>query len=113
MALDRFIRFPKHRPSRENTERVLKNFLGEAGRVEWREDQRSFYISLPGSPGFPFEGISDIPQMGRYSGNERWIEIFYDAEQFDVITRQQDEFTNVVANGIAQMFARYWEGDVE
>lgn len=114
MALDRFVKFTDKRPTREEVELVLCNFLGGVGSVEWAEGQRRFYVTLPGKNSFPFNGIaSALAQLGQYHPDGRWIEVYIDDEQFDVITRQQDEFTNVLAKGISKMFARFWQGETE
>lgn len=115
MALDRFIRFGDRRPTREQTELVLRNFIGDAGRVFWEGGR--FFVQLAGKNSFPFKGIEGVPEHmqsdDRYHPDGRWIEVYIGTTQFDVITREHDEYTNVVADGIAAMFARFWDGELE
>jgi len=119
MALDRFVRFKSRRPTRAEIALVLINFFSGIAEVAWDEKQDRFYITLPGKPSCAFNGLilNDVfsePWSKQYDEQDgRWIELYYDAEQFDVITRQQDEFTNVIARGIADMFARFWNGKVD
>jgi hypothetical protein len=119
MAADRFIYFKKERrPTRDELESVLKNFLGSqvAGEVEWNEQQSRFYVTLPGKTSFPFQDLTDaLRHPFADEKRERWIEVWMDPEDptIDVMTRGMDEYTNVIANGIVKMLARYWEGEME
>jgi hypothetical protein len=111
MALDRFVKFGARRPSKEEVGLVLRDFFGpEAAKVEWEGDR--FYVSLPGKNSFPFASLPD-GGWNPFEGHERWIEIFVNDKQFDVITRLADEYTNVIAEGLAKMFARFWDGELE
>jgi len=113
MALDRFVNFDKRRPTKEETGLVLRDFFGpDAGTVEWKGDR--FFVTLPGKSSFPFASLPDALRDPFAGGDrERWIEVYVTKSQFDVITRQHDEYTNVIAEGLAQMFARYWDGKLE
>lgn len=117
MAQDRFINFNERRPSRAETESVLRHFIGDAGVVVWDAEQSRFMIHLVGSGSFPFIEIAGVPEWSRthaqYHPDGRWIEVMYTDTQFDVLTRQQDEYTNAVADGIARAFARFWNGHVD
>lgn len=121
MAADRFIRFdgPKaRRPKKDELLLVLKNFVGGAGGVEWVDDQDRAYITLPGHPSFPFRGLPEMEGRDRHDGEQdrpRWIEVWQDPRDgtVDVMTRGMDEFTNVVAEGVAKMIARWWGGEYE
>lgn len=110
MALDRFVQFkPRKWPKKKEIERVLLNFLGGVGTVEWKKDR--FYVSLPGKPTPTFEGIKGaLP--GREHQEERWIEVI-PGNPLDVCTRMADEFTNALAARLAEAFGRYWEGEVD
>jgi len=111
MALDRFVNFKKdRRPTKKQVELVVRNFFGECGTVEWNEDR--WTVSLPGKPTWVFEGIED-DMMSRMRNTERWIEVYWGRSNVDVITRLQDEFTNALALGLAEVFARYWEGELD
>ena len=116
MASDRFIWFKgEHKvPSKDDVESVLKNFFGEGtATLSWGEGR--FYATLPGTPSFPFRELPDAlrdPFEGE-GDRERWIEVYMDTDNIDVMTRGMDEYTNVLAEGIAGMIARYWQGELE
>lgn len=109
VSRDRFIKYkPRQAPSREDIETVLLNFLGGVGSVEFQDGR--FFVSLPGTPTPPYEGIEGAPK--RYAHQkERWIEVI-PGNPIDVLTRQQDAFTNALADQIAQLLTRYWNGDM-
>lgn len=110
MALDRFVYFKKdRRPTEKEAELVVRNYFGGCGTVEWSDDR--WIVSLPGTPTWVFEGIE--PGTARERNAERWIEVYLGDDNVDVITRRQDEFTNALASGLAEVFARYWEGEVD
>ena len=108
---DRFIYFEAKTPTTKEVERILYNFVGGAGELE-RSDDR-WLITLPGRCSATFEGID-----GAYpllpARDERWIEvIFRGGKSLDVLTRQQDDFTCALADGLAQAFARFYQGELE
>jgi len=110
MALDRFITFPKgKKPKKKQIELVVRNFFGEAATIEW--DQDRWTVSLPGKPTWTFEGI-EPDMIARVRNTERWIEV-YPTGTLDIITRRADEYTNTLAQGLAEVFARYWEGELD
>lgn len=114
MALDRFVNFKERRPSKEEVGLVLRDFFGpDAAKIEW--DNGRYFVTLPGKNSFPFASLPDAlrdPFAGE-EARERWIEVYVAKDQFDVITRSHDEYTNVIAEGLARMFARYWDGELE
>lgn len=110
MALDRFVQFPPRKyPKKAEIEQVLKNFLGGVGTIKWKNDR--FFISLPGTPTYTYEGIEGAPDH-REQQPERWIEVI-PGNPMDVCTRLADEFTNALAARLSEAFARYWEGTVD
>jgi hypothetical protein len=111
MSTDRFIDFPKgKRPKKAEVELVVRNFFGDgAEKVEW--SQKSLIVKLVGMGTFPFEGLVDEhgPVTDHFSKRrERWIEVYATRGHMDVITRMQDEYTMVLADGLAEVFRRYW-----
>jgi hypothetical protein len=69
-------------------------------------------VLLKGRPSFPFRRR---PQTAGYreaaeQHTERWFEVFWTKKDIDVITRQTDEYTNVVAEGFTALCARFWQG---
>ena len=122
MACDRFVWFENDRqPSKDEVERCLRNYLGYAGIVDEDRDQGSirYFVSLPGKPTSPFDGIkgsANVPLR-----DERWFEVIIEKGvrnnnsrlYVDVITREQDEFTMNIAQGFAELLARFWNGKLE
>lgn len=120
MACDRIVRFKSSKfPTQEEVEKCLRNYIGFAGAVTQRIDEENdrFIVSLPGKPTSPFEGIkgsANIPLR-----EERWFEVWIDGfpddntMTIDVITREQDEFTMNIAQGFAELLARFWSGTLE
>jgi len=109
MAVDRFIQFENDKPDLESIKSVLIAFFNDDGvtHIYWDDDR--FYINLPGKGSFPFRDLIDTSPPIR---DERWIEV-YPGNPMDIITRTQDEYTNIIADGIAQMFARFWNGELD
>lgn len=114
MAADRFVKWEDARPTKDEIHLVLVNFLGDAARqVYWDKDR--FFVLLRGSKTFPFKGLGNSLEEGQLANfapphDERSIEVHVSTDTLDVITRLADEYTCVLADGIARMFARYWEG---
>lgn len=115
MALDRFVRWRDDRPNLSQVERVLQNFFGGAAEIRWGTDR--FFVTLPGVRTFPFNGLGNPREASEAERSAedpvRMIEVWMDHNCLDILTRQQDEYTNSLAHGLAQMFARYWQGEVE
>lgn len=114
MALDRFVYFNLKKggcPKLETIRDTLEDYLGGATKSVTVDGQRIFAV-LHGKPSFPFRRIHD---MGKYTEaseihEERWIEVYCTQTSIDVITRMTDEYTNTVADGFAELCARFWNG---
>ena len=119
MAADIFVNFPKGKgPTPAQVESVVRNFFGEAAEVEW--DQGRWVVLLKGEGTWVFEGIEPDLMPRLRSGRQRGMEVCCTLNrsrrittQLDVVTRLQDEYTNVLAMGLAKVFARYWKGKVD
>lgn len=111
MAIDRFVRWKTERPSFEDVQTVLEDFLGDV-LVKLDVDGKHISAKIVGKPSFPFRRIHGdeflAPMTEQHS--ERWLEVHVDKAYVDVITRITDEFTNVVAEGFAALCARRWRG---
>jgi hypothetical protein len=61
------------------------------------------------------EGIKKAYQLPQPDPDydDRVIEICLSSKSLDILTRQQDEFTNALAEGLANIFARVWKGRLE
>jgi hypothetical protein len=114
MSQDRFVYWNERKPTKEEIRHVLEDYLSEVA-VEIKKDRRGFVVRLAGTYSFPFKRIDDCSRLVDPSqdGGERWLEVYIDPKYLDVITRMADEFTNVVATGLANVFVRYWGARLE
>lgn len=111
MATDRFVRWEGgRRPTAEQLFQVLKDYIGSAGTVEWKEDR--WYVSFPGPTSHPLKTLAPKPQFDSLQA-ERWIEVCLAPDNMDVITRGQDAFVRAVADGFADFCASLWDGRFE
>jgi hypothetical protein len=115
MAHDRFIHFKgPTRPTREDLGVALEDYLrGVATEVRWDRDR--YFITLAGSGSSPFERLGERRFAAwREPGYEgRFFEVWWREGVVDVITRQQDPLTEIVADGFATLAARFWKGERE
>jgi hypothetical protein len=116
MACDRFVYWNEKKPTQEQVQLVLEDYVRDlATEVKW--DQGRFYVVLPGMGSNPLARVSDWPLMADMAKEqretERWIEVWLGDDCLDVITRHADEITNNIASGFAKLCARYWKGRLE
>lgn len=113
MSLDRFVRWGTARtPTSAEIRMVCEDFVGAAGDVICSEESGRLVIRLPGSCSNPFSRV--LPGVRVFEdGERRWIEVFEHEDSIDVITRMHDDFTNGLAQRLAEVFAREWDGTVE
>jgi len=116
VALDRFIRFEGAAPSNRDIEQVLEIFFGGlAESIRWAVDR--WFVFLVGEESKLAIGPSGevIRQPAEPYRGGRWIEVVAPSDRLvlDVITRQQDDATNALAEGLAKLCARYWEAEYE
>jgi len=121
MASDVFVRWKTtKRPTRDEAEKVIQDFLGEvATEIEWKIDR--FFVTLVGKWSHPLvrvvqPAMQDVlknmyPKEDGWEG--RYLEVWLGDDSLDVLTRRQDEFTHACQDGLAAVFARFWEGEVE
>ena len=121
MACDRFIYFKRGQvPSREDVGKVLEDYLGALlATNDWQADKAPhksgrWMAKLTGSKSWPFRRVEHDAQCPwEPHTQERWIEVYIDTNNIDVITRRQDELVSNVADGFAKLVARYWQGKLE
>lgn len=122
MACDRFVYFDKgKRPSKKEVGHALEDFLGafmvsnEWGGGRWT-------AKLVGNNSWPLRRVVDMENeffqrtaksYEEQATWERWIEVFIDSDNIDVMTRSHDEATNALAEGFARLLARFWKGRLE
>lgn len=114
MALDRVINWKTRRPQRQQLERMLEDFIGGAGTVEWNKDRWYIYLVGSCSTAIRRQSWAHTCARKRFDGEpwKRWIEVWPGERCVDVMTRQHDEYTNAVAAGLARLIARFWKGEM-
>ena len=118
MSLDRYVNFKTKKPTKEQLQMILEDYLGGIGEIECHSSR--WFVALPGKPSFPFrrlDGLEDYQAM--YSqADGRYFEVYINLEpaadnpNIDVLTRVADEFTNNVAQGFAELIARYFNAEL-
>jgi len=117
MARDIFIQFKKDRkPTKVEVQHLLEDYFKDiATDVRWDGDR--FFVSLPGTPTNALGRIKGAHTLGRIKGEPdrtRWIEVVRNnATLWDVLTRGMDEVTNAMAEGVVEILARFWKGEVD
>lgn len=114
MASDRFVYWKSKdkRPTQQQIGVCLEDYVKNiATSVKWDGDR--FFVVLPGNNSFPFKRVDASLGNMVDETRGRWFEVWIDEDCIDVITRQHDEFTNVVATGFAELCARFWHGKLE
>jgi hypothetical protein len=108
MSLDRFVYWREQRPSQAELQTLLEDYVGveNAKQVEWSKDR--WIVTLWGRNSSPFKRILEGHRRG-HPLDERWFEVVVGESNIDVITRQQDELTNVVAAGFQALCLRYYK----
>jgi hypothetical protein len=116
---DREIRWKRkgRRPSKTDVHTILLDFLGGAGTVEAGKDR--FYVRLGGSWSHPLRRFPEFLTKAMHAVAskpdprflERIIEVWKDRSSLYVMTRQQDDFTNGVAERIVDVFTRAYEAE--
>lgn len=117
MASDTVVHWKNKRPKREEAEAVIQKFFdGAATEIRWEKDR--FFVTLIGKWSHPLSGVLESEDLRPLPPTDpgwegRYLEVWLSKGSLDVITRQQDEFTNNCARGLAKVFARFWEGELE
>lgn len=103
MALDRFVHWNGAAPTKEQLQAAIYKYAEGINPKEpplWHHDR--WIIPLCGTPGTIDKGTLD-----------RWVEVWSDEHCVDVITRQADDITNAIADGLAKLLARRFDGRIE
>lgn len=117
MSSDRFIYFePGKVPSSEDVGTLIEDYLG-AAMVSKEWDASRWTVLLSGTISFPFVRLEPewVPSLAARAeaGRKRSIEVYIGEDYIDVLTRSQDRYTSVLADGLVELVAHYWEGNVE
>jgi len=109
VSVDRFVRFDKKKPTLDELKNILEDYIEGIGSISYSHNGSVWFVKLPGKPSFPFKRIH--PDMDNQVHEERWFEVWLGSlpDNIDVITRQADELTNVIAEGYAKIVARFFE----
>jgi len=117
MALDRFVRWQKKKPTTQELRTVLEDYLGGIGKIEnmGKKGNTWWSVTLPGKPTFPFRRLEGFENRGKAIDEikERWFEVYVDKKYVDVMTRHGDELTGNIAQGFAELLTRFWEAKLE
>ncbi len=97
MSIDRFLYFKDTKPTKEEIEKEITDYF--SGMTKPRRDSDRWIIFLDSRL-----KEHDSPGCQR----DRWIEVWLTTRNIDVLTRRQDELTNVLADGLAKRFIRRW-----
>lgn len=111
MSLDRFIYWREKKPTSVEIANFLTNYMGSAQKdfkYDYTLGQHCWTVGVPGvgcNPLCRLAGTEDASQ------GERWFEVYLTDDSLDVLTRMQDQFTNAIAEGFAEMIARWYEAE--
>jgi len=119
MAIDYIVRWAENRPARIVIEAELREYLGDAQvSIEWSDE--TLFARLHGAPTAQTlrdsqTGETIEPYNFPPTREKRWFEVLHlpDTNYCYVKTRQQDEYTNVVAVGFARRLSRKFSGTFE
>ncbi len=125
MARDVVVNWKGERPTRDEIQTMLEDYLGAAGKIEWQKDR--FVATLPGAPSYararvglatPWQRTAwqekmREPEPKRWSYSDRFFEVWSDAGCTYVMTRDADELTMAVADTFAEVLCRGWQGEME
>ncbi|MFH1098799.1 MAG: hypothetical protein V1723_02685 [Candidatus Uhrbacteria bacterium] len=112
MALDRIVYWKSRRPTNRQIRMLLGDFFRGAAGIGWSGKGGRWSVCLPGRPSSPMRRVAPkIAGPDEYFDRERWIEVFPGGSSVDVITRCADDYTNGIAERLADVIARCWDGD--
>lgn len=107
-------------PTGEEIQQRIEHFLGQAlASIQWWRESGRFYVRLVGN----YSAAS--VKFNMREGTPRELEVISTrsitratkykkpVNCLDVITRDQDPYTNAVAYGLARSFADTWKGELE
>ena len=117
MACDRFVYFKKRPgPTRHEFEACVRSMVNDTG-VDVKDDGDRLFISFPGKPSAMLAPVAPQAQVAVGIMDTRWIEGIWDSDEdgvsIDILTRCQDDFVSAIADRLVEVFARFWEGEVD
>lgn len=113
MPTDRFVAFPAGKyPPVGDVGKALRAYIGEAGVVEWWPGSWRWGVTFPSEPTLPAQAFTQR-DISCALAQRRAFEVFVNDDQFDVMTRSQDDFVCAVADGFVAFAVRQWKGTAE
>ena len=111
MATDRILHWADEVPSEAELTTLCNDYMGMAGGASWHFDRLVIRLK-----GYLSRALINMPKATAEQKHfwtsqalePRVIEVFFDDEHVDVITRSADEFTCAVADGLVALIARHW-----
>ena len=108
MACDRFVYWNERKPTREQINELLWDFLGTfCLSIEWNSDRYIATLRGPATRMFKRQGTN------RGHRPDRFMEIWLSKKSMDVITREADDATNALADEFARRCAKFYEATYE
>jgi len=104
MARDRFVNWQGAAPESSAVEEFLRSFFQDKGTVEWVDESGRWQCTFPPNPSI---------ERKAWHNERRFLEVFIDDDNIDVITRQQDEEVASFADEFARRCAERWNGRLE
>jgi len=115
MGSTNYVRFKEDRtPCLGEIQDIVEDYLGpEMGTFEPTKNGKGFIMVLPGKPSFPFERHSELKPY--FPHDSRFIEFgtIYEGKTLTITTRQADECTNAIADGLSRTLARFYGAELE
>lgn len=114
MSCDRFVHWKDNRPTKDELQFALEDYIGKAGKVKWSEDGGRWTCRLAGNSSFPLQRVLPVDNIfvkAFWAEHpwERWFEVFWGDDYISVITRRADEYTSAVADGFTKLVMRFWQ----
>lgn len=127
MSRDVVIDWSTTKPTRDEIETLLRDYMGALGKVEWHEPGQRFLVTIPGTPSYArvhvglatdwqraaWKGKMEEPSPKRWSPETRWFEVWSDEDVTYVMTRDADELTNGIADTFAEVLRIAWQGKIQ
>lgn len=115
MACDRFVEL-KNVPTLDQLQLVVEDYFGGL-LVDSKTTPGCIHVQIQGTFSHPFQRFD--PSVTRNvmhleePPRERWIEVHLRGHLVNVLTRQQDEVTSAIADGLVRVIDRCWRGTID
>lgn len=125
MGADRFVYWNEQKPTWEEIRMVTEDYLGDMLETietdENKSEPRALFVTLTGRWSHPLRRMAEATDAVKQFASEprepgwegRYLEVWQHVDGVNVETRMQDEITCRIADGLAGVFARFWEGRLD